>query len=35
MKPQGEVRGTGEHNDVISIDSQGEQIFTALYNRYH
>ncbi len=35
VKPQREAWGTGEHNDVISIDSQGEQIFTLLYNCYH
>lgn len=35
VKPQGEAWGTGEHNDVISIDSQGEHIFTVLYSCYH
>lgn len=34
-KPQREAWGTREHNDVISIDSQGEQIFTPLCNCYH
>lgn len=35
VKPQRETWGTGQHNDVISIDSQGEQIFTVLYDCYH
>lgn len=32
VKLQREAWGTGEHNDVISIDSHGEHIFTVLYN---
>lgn len=36
VKPQRERRGgRGKHNDVISIDSQGEQIFTPLCDCYH
>lgn len=38
LKPQREAWGTGKHNDVISIDSQGEQICslcTLFYNCYH
>lgn len=35
VKPRREAWGDGEHHDVISIDLQGEQIFTALHNCYH
>ncbi len=35
VKPKGEAWGMGEHGDVISIDLQGERIFTVRYNCYH
>lgn len=35
VKPPGESWESGQHNDVIRIDSRGEQILTVLNNCYH